>query len=77
MNPMMMYNHRRSKREMLARGEERVHVERPPRKKVNLPHTVADPQYEPLSAFMILLTPEIFMIFLFASLLYMQFYSNL
>ena len=34
-------------------------------------------QYQPLSAFMILFTPEIFIMFLFCSLLYMCFYINL
>ncbi|EIW69113.1 hypothetical protein TREMEDRAFT_31494 [Tremella mesenterica DSM 1558] len=57
------------------------HIERPPRKKVSLRLTPSyctpDIQYEPLSAFIILLTPEILLVFIFVSLLYVEFYNNL
>lgn len=84
---MAFYKYRKTASDLKARGEERPHVERPPMKKVSdklsfeghvHPNSSGMRlQYQPLSAFLILLTPEIFMIFIFASLLYMQFYVNL
>ncbi|WVQ62951.1 uncharacterized protein L199_001100 [Kwoniella botswanensis] len=62
-SPIILLQQRRMKKELM---EDEEKVERPPRKK-----------YQPLSAFMILLTPEIILIFLFVSLLYLEFYSIL
>ncbi|WVW79763.1 hypothetical protein I302_101733 [Kwoniella bestiolae CBS 10118] len=62
-SPIILIQQRRMKKEM---NEEEEKVERPPRK-----------PYQPLSAFMILFTPEIILIFLFVSLLYLEFYSIL
>ncbi|ORX37291.1 major facilitator superfamily domain-containing protein [Kockovaella imperatae] len=66
MSPMMLYKHSKMKRDVKKRGEEWEHTDRPPRK-----------PYQPLSAFLILLTPEVSLIFVYASLLYMQFYMIL
>lgn len=35
------------------------------------------PQYEPFSAFLILLNPEILLVFIFSSVVYLEFYSVL
>lgn len=51
---------------MAETGEELEPVQRPPLK-----------PYRPFSTFAILLVPEIFLAFFFASLLYLQFYSSL
>ena len=73
--------------DLKARGEEGVHMKRPPRKKVRRLvvslrswHVLIDGfvmQYRPLSAFLILFTPEILITFIFASLLYLEFYCVL
>ncbi|KAG8990670.1 hypothetical protein FRB94_013187 [Tulasnella sp. JGI-2019a] len=65
-SPIMLIKKRRMAREAKARGDRAEKMERPPRKK-----------YQPLSAFMILFTPEIVMIFIFVSLLYLEFYCVL
>ncbi|KAG8992036.1 hypothetical protein FRB94_012033 [Tulasnella sp. JGI-2019a] len=66
-SPVMLVKKRRMAREAKARGDRAEEkLERSPRKK-----------YQPLSAFMILFTPEIIMIFIFVSLLYLEFYCVL
>ncbi|WWC87498.1 uncharacterized protein L201_002388 [Kwoniella dendrophila CBS 6074] len=67
-SPIILLRQRKMKRELKEKGEvEGEKVERPPRK-----------PYQPLSAFMVLVeSPEILLIFLFVSLLYLEFYSSL
>ncbi|WWC69009.1 uncharacterized protein I206_102945 [Kwoniella pini CBS 10737] len=67
-SPIILLQQRKMRRDLAEKGEIEVEetIEKPPRK-----------PYQPLSAFMILLTPEIFLIFIFASLLYLEFYSIL
>ncbi|ORY25281.1 major facilitator superfamily domain-containing protein [Naematelia encephala] len=66
MSPIMLFRHRRMQKEMKKRGEEGQKIERPPQK-----------PYHPLSAFMILFTPEILLFFIFVSFLYLEFYCVL
>jgi hypothetical protein len=61
-----LWYRRQALRKLREQGGEKEHVNRPPRKK-----------YQPLSAFLILFTPEILLIFVFVSLQYLEFYSIL
>ncbi|WVQ78691.1 hypothetical protein IAT38_000778 [Cryptococcus sp. DSM 104549] len=65
-SPIMLYQRRKMERELRERGEEGEKVERPPPK-----------PYQPLSAFMLLFNPEIILINIFVSLIYLEFYSSL
>ena len=52
-----------------------MHVDRPARKKVSPQRdSRADEQYQPFSSFMILLRREILLVFIFSSLLYLEYY---
>ncbi|WVR04031.1 hypothetical protein IAU60_001030 [Kwoniella sp. DSM 27419] len=68
-SPLVLWRQRKEIRAMREKGAghaaEEI-VERPPAK-----------PYQPLSAFMILFTPEILIVFIFTSLLYLEFYSLL
>ncbi|KAM0753668.1 MFS general substrate transporter [Meredithblackwellia eburnea MCA 4105] len=68
-SPVILYQRRKMAREAAERGEvegEQEEVVRPPKK-----------PYKPLSAFLILFTPEISILFIFVSLLYLEFYCIL
>ncbi|WWC60004.1 uncharacterized protein I303_102567 [Kwoniella dejecticola CBS 10117] len=65
-SPIILLQQRKMKKDLAEKGEVEEVIEKPPRK-----------PYQPLSAFMILFTPEILLIFIFASLLYLEFYSIL
>lgn len=65
-SPVELYQRRKLAKKMAETGEELEPVQRPPPK-----------PYRPFSTFAILLVPEIFLAFFFASLLYLQFYSSL
>lgn len=78
-SPIAIYQTRKHKAELKAAGIEEEPVERPPPKKVSFvcPHRQADIQYQPLSAFMILFVPEVFLIFIVVSFPYLNFYCLL
>lgn len=65
-SPVELYQRRKLAKKMAETGEELEPVHRPPPK-----------PYRPFSTFAILLVPEIFLAFFFASLLYLQFYASL
>ncbi|OWT38522.1 hypothetical protein AYX14_05816 [Cryptococcus neoformans] len=65
-SPVELYQRRKLAKKMAETGQELEPVQRPPPK-----------PYRPFSTFAILLVPEIFLTFFFASLLYLQFYASL
>ncbi|KAG8855703.1 hypothetical protein FRB96_006747 [Tulasnella sp. 330] len=67
-SPMMLIKRQRTVKRAQERGENinEEKIERPPKKK-----------YQPLSAFLILFTPEITLIFIFVSFMYLEFYCVL
>ncbi|WVQ94439.1 hypothetical protein IAU59_001518 [Kwoniella sp. CBS 9459] len=65
-SPIVLMQRRKMAKKLRESGEEGAEVHRPPPK-----------PYQPFSAFMILFTPEILLVFLFVSLLYLEFYSIL
>ncbi|OCF45038.1 hypothetical protein I317_01089 [Kwoniella heveanensis CBS 569] len=65
-SPIVLMQRRKMAKELQDASHDSEEVQRPPPK-----------PYQPFSAFMILFTPEILLVFLFASLLYLEFYSIL
>ncbi|WWD16739.1 hypothetical protein CI109_101170 [Kwoniella shandongensis] len=65
-SPLILLRRRKMKKELAERGEVGEKVKRPPRK-----------PYEPLSSLTVLCIPEIFLVFFWASLLYLEFYASL
>ncbi|WRT65469.1 uncharacterized protein IL334_002412 [Kwoniella shivajii] len=65
-SPMILIQRRKMAKKLRESGEEGEIIERPPKK-----------PYQPLSAFLMLLSPEIILTFVFVSLLYLEFYSIL
>jgi hypothetical protein len=61
-----LWYRRQAMKKLREEGGEKEQVNRPPRKK-----------YQPLSAFLILFTPEIILVFVFVSLQYLEFYAVL
>ncbi|WVQ72078.1 hypothetical protein IAR50_001623 [Cryptococcus sp. DSM 104548] len=64
--PTELYRHHKLANAQAAAGIEMEQVKRPPRK-----------PYQPLSSFMLLLVPEIILVFFWSSLIYMEYYSSL
>ncbi|WVQ73805.1 hypothetical protein IAR50_003386 [Cryptococcus sp. DSM 104548] len=65
-SPLELYRNRKLAKIQAPAGTSVEQVKRPPRK-----------PYQPLSSFMLLFVPEIFFVFFWSSLLYMEFYASL
>lgn len=83
-SPQMCLQRRKMERELKANGQEKEHVDRPPKKKVCPAHLKSGSeqlmrvQFNVLAAFTILVTtPEITTPLIFTALLYLVFYSIL
>ncbi|KAK8861358.1 hypothetical protein IAR55_002177 [Kwoniella newhampshirensis] len=65
-SPLQLMRRRKMEKALSEKGEVGEEIERPPRK-----------PYEPLSALTVLFIPEILLVFLWASLVYLEFYATL